>query len=86
MIKVASSNESKEVISKQLNKLDKEGEEYMKHAKKKCRGLKSGRIPFSQEALLWVRQSQVYRSLLHWHASKIQKSREPAMHIKAMSD
>jgi hypothetical protein len=75
MVNAASSNKSKEVISKQLNKLDKEGEEYMKHAEKNCRRLKSGRIPFSPEALLWIQQSQVYRSLLRWHAGKIQNRR-----------
>ncbi len=69
---MASSNKPKEAISKQLNKLDKEGEKYMKHAEKKCRKLKSGCIPFSPEASLWIRQSQVHRSLLHWHAGKMQ--------------
>ncbi len=48
---MASSNKLKEAISKQLNKLDKEGEEYMKHAEKKCWKLKSGRIPFSPKHL-----------------------------------
>jgi hypothetical protein len=43
----------------------------MIHAEKKCQKLKSGRIPFSPEVLLWIRQSQVYRSLLRWHAGKI---------------
>jgi hypothetical protein len=71
MVKMASSNKLKEAISKQLNKLDKEGEEYMKHAEKKCWKLKLGHIPFSPEASLWIQQSQVYRSLLRWHAGKI---------------
>ncbi len=43
----------------------------MKHTKKKCHWLKSGRIPFSPEALLWICQCHVYRSLLCWHAGKI---------------
>ncbi len=43
----------------------------MKHVEKKCRRLKSGCIPFSPEASLWIRQSQVYRLLLHRHAGKI---------------
>ncbi len=38
----------------QSNKLDKEGKACMKHAKKKCQKLKSGRIPFSPEASLWI--------------------------------
>jgi hypothetical protein len=65
MISVAESNDSKEVI------LAKLGEQYMKHAKKKCCRVKSGRIPFSLEASLWIRQCQVYCSLLRWHAGKI---------------
>ncbi len=43
----------------------------MKHVEKKCRRLKSGCIPFSPEASLWIQQSQVYHSLLRWHAGKI---------------
>ena len=43
----------------------------MKHAEKKCRRLKSGRIPFSPEASPWIRQCQVYRSLLRWHNGKL---------------
>jgi hypothetical protein len=52
MVQVASSNKTKEKVLAQLNKLDKEGEVYMKHAEKKCQKLKSGRIPFSPEASL----------------------------------
>ncbi len=71
MISVAESDDSKEVILAQLNQLDRDGEQYMKHAKMKCRRIKSGCIPFSPEASLRIRQSQVYRSLLRWHAGKI---------------
>jgi hypothetical protein len=71
MVNAASSDETKEVIL-ELNKLDKEGEAYMKHAEKKCRKLKLGCIPFSPEVSLWIPQFQVYRSLLRWHAGKIQ--------------
>jgi hypothetical protein len=72
MVAVATSDQPKAEIVKALNKLDKEGEAYMKHAEKKCCRLKSGCIPFiSPEASLWIRQSQVYRSLLRWHARKI---------------
>jgi hypothetical protein len=71
MATAASSNVSKDAVSAKLNQLDKEGEAYMKHAKKKCWRLKSGRIPFSPEASLWICQCQVYRSLLRWHAGKI---------------
>jgi hypothetical protein len=69
MVEAASSGDSKDVQAKKLNKLDQEA--YMKHAEKKCRRLKSGRIPFSSEALLWIRQCQVYQSLLRWHDGKL---------------
>jgi hypothetical protein len=61
----------KEDMARTLNKLDQEREAYMKHAEKKCCRLKSGRIPFSLEALLWIHQCQVYGSLLRWHNGKL---------------
>ncbi len=70
MVAVATSDQPKAEIAKALNKLDKEGEAYMKHGEKKCCRLKSGCIPFSPETSLWIRQSQVYHSLLRWHAKK----------------
>jgi hypothetical protein len=36
MVKVATSKKPKAKIAAALNKLDKEGEAYMKHAEKKC--------------------------------------------------
>jgi hypothetical protein len=42
MIWVAESDGSKEAISAKLNQLDQEGEQYMKHAEKKCRWIKLG--------------------------------------------
>jgi hypothetical protein len=71
MVEAASLGDSKEVLAKTLNKLDQEGEAYIKHAEKKCHRLKSGRIPFSPEALLWIHQCQVYQSLLRWHDGKL---------------
>jgi hypothetical protein len=71
MIRMAESDSSKEAIWQSLINLTGEGEQYMQHAKKKCRRIKLGRIPFSPEASLWIRQCQVYRSLLRWHARKI---------------
>ena len=58
-------------FTKHLNQLDKELGLYMCFAEKSCRKVKSGRIPFSPEASLWIRQTQVYRSLLRYHAGKI---------------
>jgi hypothetical protein len=71
MINVANLHDGKEIILAKLNQLYWEGEQYIRHAKKKCCWIKSGRIPFSPEASLWIRQCQVYRSLLRWHARKI---------------
>jgi hypothetical protein len=62
---------SKRTFTKKLNSLDQELGDYMKHAEKKCRKIKSGRIPFSPEAALWIRRTQVYRSLLKFHAGRI---------------
>ena len=43
----------------------------MRHAEKKCWKIKLGRIPFLPEASLWMRRTQVYRSLLKYHAGRI---------------
>jgi len=71
MVAAASSGASKSDMAQTLNKLDQEGEAYMEHAEKKCCRLKSGRIPFSPEALLRICQCQVYRFLLRWHNGKL---------------
>ena len=71
MVAAASSGASKSDMAQTLKKLDQEGEAYMKQAEKKCHRLKSGRIPFSPEASLWICQCQVYRSLLRWHNGKL---------------
>jgi hypothetical protein len=43
----------------------------MLNAEKKCRRIKSGKIPFSPEAALWIRQTQIYRLLLQFHDGRI---------------
>jgi hypothetical protein len=43
----------------------------MLNAEKKCRRIKSRRISFSAEAALWIRRTQVYRSLLRYHRGLI---------------
>jgi hypothetical protein len=43
---------------------DEEGKTYMRHAEKIFRKIKSSRISFSPEASIWIRQVQVYYSLL----------------------
>jgi hypothetical protein len=44
----------------------------MWYTEKNCRKIKSGHIPFLPESSLWIRQTQVYRSLLKFHAGRIQ--------------
>ncbi len=43
----------------------------MQNAEKKCQKIKLGRIPFSPEASLWIRRTQVYRLFLKYHAGRI---------------
>jgi len=43
----------------------------MHHAERNCRKIKSGRIPFSPEASLWIQRTLCYRSLLRYWAGKI---------------
>ena len=43
----------------------------MLNAEKKCGRIKSGHIPFSPEAAIWICRTQVYRSLLRYHRGLI---------------
>jgi hypothetical protein len=54
-------------LRRALAKLDKETEQLMRNAEKNCWKIKSGRIPFSPEAAIWVRRMQVYKSLLRYY-------------------
>jgi hypothetical protein len=65
-------NKSKRSITWRLNKLDKELGQYMWYAEKNCYKIKSGCIPFLPESSLWIHQTQVYRSLLKFHAGRIE--------------
>ncbi len=65
------SSRSRRSFTKRLNGLDKELGNYMRYAEKHCRKIKSGRIPFFPEASLWICQTQVYPSLLRYHAGKV---------------
>ncbi len=53
--------------------IDEEGKTYMRHAEKICRKTKSCRVPFSPKASIWIRQVQVYYSLLRYHKGRINK-------------
>ncbi len=47
-------------LTQQLNIINKELGQYMRYAEKKCRKIKSSRIPFLPELSLWICQTQVY--------------------------
>jgi hypothetical protein len=64
-------SKSRALARRGLNKLDKELGQYMHYAEKKCCKIKSGQIPFSLEAPLWIHWMQVYQSLLKYHAGRI---------------
>ncbi len=64
-------HKSRRTFQQGLNKLDKLSKDLMINAKNKCRKIKSGRIPFSPEAALWIHRSQVYWSFLHYHNCRI---------------
>jgi hypothetical protein len=51
--------------------IDEEGKAYMRHAEKICCKIKSCLIPFSPEASIWIRQVQVYYSLLRYHKGQV---------------
>ncbi len=52
-------SKSRALARRRLNKLDKELGQYMRYAEKKCHKIKSGWIPFSPEASLWICWMQV---------------------------
>ena len=62
---------SKPLLKINLDTIDKEQGDYMLNAEKKCRKIKSGRIPFSPESSKWIKRARTYRSILRFHAGKI---------------
>ncbi len=53
-------HKSRRKFQRGLNKLDKQSKDLMINAEKKCRKIKSGRIPFLPKAASWIRRTQVY--------------------------
>ena len=61
-------------MKENINKIDIESKPYMAHAEKKCRKIKSGKIPFSPDSILWIKRRKTYRTLMGYHAgNKINK-------------
>ena len=67
---VYNSGRSRRWMQAAMNAIDKEGGQYMLGAENRCRKVRSGVIPFSPEAVRWLRRAQVYRSLLTWKLGK----------------
>ena len=65
------SSEHTSVVKERTDVIDIEKKQYMAHAEKKCRLIKSARIPFSPESAIWIRRRQVYQSLLKFKKGKI---------------
>jgi hypothetical protein len=88
----------KEDLQRKINQVDMEGVQYMTHAERKCRQLKSGRICFSLEFVLWIKRKQIYRSLMEYklgrnknrgnlkRAAHIQKIEKPLSDISGAAE
>ena len=70
LIAAHNSSPVKAIVKQRVDAIEREGLAYMKNAEKKCRRIKSGRIPFSPDSTVWISRSQVYRSILCFHTVK----------------
>jgi hypothetical protein len=57
---------SKEDTKQRINIVNEEGKKYMTHAERYSRKLKSGRICFSPESVIWIKCKQIYHSLVEY--------------------
>ena len=71
LLEASDRSKTAEEAKVRLDTIDAEGAQYKRHAEKKCRKIKSGRIPFSPESSVWIRRRQVYYSLLKYKKGKI---------------
>ena len=61
-------------MKENINKIDIESKQYMAHAEKKCRKIKSGKMPLSPESIMWIKRRQTYRTFMGYHAgNKVNK-------------
>jgi hypothetical protein len=65
------SSKSCRKLTKRINRIDRKLGQYMRNVEKKCQKIKSGQIPFSPEASVWIKRTQVYQSLLKYHDGRI---------------
>ena len=57
---------SKSDTQRRINQVDEHGCQFMTHAERICRKLKSGRICFSPESVIWIKREQIYCSLVEY--------------------
>ena len=57
-------SKNKAKIKHKVGKIDLEAGQLMNNTSQKCRKLKSGRICFSPESVLWIKQKKIYQSFL----------------------
>ncbi len=57
---------SKEEVQTKITNIDRDSLQYMKHVAKKSRKLKSGRICFSPESVIWIKKEQIYNLLVEY--------------------
>ena len=65
-----SGSTDREGIQARIGKVDECSMQFMKHAAKKCRKIKSGRISFSPESVIWIKREQIYTSLLEYQQGR----------------
>ena len=65
-----SGSTDREGVRSKIEKVDENSMQFMKHAEKKCRRLKSGRISFSPESVIWIKREQIYKSLLEYQLGR----------------
>ncbi len=71
-----------------INRVDEEGVQYMTHTEHHCQKLKSGRICFSPESVIWIKQEQIYCLLVEYKLGR-HKNRgnlKQAAHIQKIKD
>ena len=61
---------SREDVQSKIIKVHRDSMQYMKHTAKKFRRLKSGRICFSPESVIWIKREQIYKSLGKYHLGR----------------
>jgi hypothetical protein len=71
LVQASENSSTVEEVKGKVDAIDEECKQYKRHSERKSRKIKSGRIPFSPEASVWIRRRQVYESILRYKQGKI---------------